>query len=980
MKKTSIVLSYCFLGFSFVLPGQQIDSLLKTALTEAEGLSDSARDEDAVLRLKTARQTEAFESAKCETRLDFYYDMGAYLYYSNRPVEALVYWKDSTLANGAECWGENSDKVAKYHRVTGLAYGELVDNERQVFHFEQSLAIQQKQTTLNYEDLGNLMVDIAEVYIRLSDYQEAFNYLEQAQNYYKRAPELIEDTEGRLYEIWGLAAYKASKFEEALANSEIAASLYGQNTPAAVWHNIGAAHLGLQQYEEALSIANVALAMYEENKYKAGIASNKELIATIYKKKQDFQLAERFYQESLVLRQEASNVNLDAYVANSYENLADLAQLRNASNEAITLYQQSIAQLVDQAEGLGLYENPIIRGRLIRSRSDLVRVLDLKAQAYLSVYQREGGQHILSAALDAYDKIDTLLNQVRQGFQVGGSKYMLQEAIVPIYERAILAHLTHYQESQEAEDLAKAYRFAAKNKALILLEGLQDEKARTFADIPKKLIKQENKLKQDYYTLEAKLIDEELSPQEKTKQQDSLFQLKRSYEKLVAQLEADYPAYYDLKYSFIEPLSVSDLQAELDAKTLLVEYFVGDRYIFIFTIGREGLQFFQQEKAADFEESIQVFRQILQLTDPTGQEARFSAASYRLYQYLLEKPLASWRGASPLKRLKIIPDDQLLQLPFDVLLTLPSSEGLKARTAPYLLKKYAISYGYSNQLAFGKKRDRKRIEKANAPFAGFGLEYDDFTFQGLAGSNLEQVGGKKRNMGRLKYSDDEVLEAAAILGGRTWVNQKATKAAFLENANRYEILHLAMHALVDNEQPLNSALIFSRTADSSDFMLKAADLYSQRIEADLAVLSACNTGFGSLEKGEGIRSLARAFTYAGCNRLMATLWEAADHSTKDILLSFYKTAKASPNQPIDVLLQEAKLAYLETAPPTFTSPSYWAHLMILGDALPLDTSPKSPRSFLPMILLGLFLFIAGGLLARRYLSVKAAERLGEEEV
>lgn len=979
MKKSYLFI-YCFLfGALPAAAWQNIDSLFEVVLAAVDELKYE-KQADAILRLDDIRNHPEFEQATCEHRLGYYRNMGICFYYLNRPTEALTYWKDSTLVIGTSCKGAESPFVAGTHRLIGLAYVELTDREQQIFHLEQALAIQEKQDKPDFEALGDLLVSIAELYIQLGDYQEVFNYLEQAQNSYGQHQGSPVVNEARLYEIWGLAAYEASAFGEAIAKSNIALTLYRQDAPANVFHNMGAAHLQLQQYEQAMSRANVALAMHQRTGNSAGIASVKELIATIYKRRGDYRLAEQFYTESLVLRQENSTGNLDAYVANSYENLADLAQLRNASNEAITLYQQSIAQLVDQAEGLGLYENPIIRGRLIRSRSDLVRVLDLKAQAYLSVYQREGGQNILSAALDAYDKIDTLLNQVRQGFQVGGSKYMLQEAIVPIYERAILAHLTHYQESQEAEDLAKAYRFAAKNKALILLEGLQDEKARTFADIPQKLIKQENKLKQDYYTLEAKLIDEELSPEEKTKQQDSLFQLKRSYEKLVAQLEADYPAYYDLKYSFIEPLAVSDLQAELDAKTLLVEYFVGDRYIFIFTIGREGLQFFQQEKAADFEESIQVFRQILQLTDPTGQEARFSTASYRLYQYLLEKPLASWRGASPLKRLKIIPDDQLLQLPFDVLLTLPSSAGLKARTAPYLLKKYAISYGYSNQLAFGKKRDRKRIEKANAPFAGFGLEYDDFTFQGLAGSNLEQVGGKKRNMGRLKYSDDEVLEAAAILGGRTWVNQKATKAAFLENANRYGILHLAMHALVDNEQPLNSALIFSRTADSSDFMLKAADLYSQRIEADLAVLSACNTGFGSLEKGEGIRSLARAFTYAGCNRLMATLWEAADHSTKDILLSFYKTAKASPNQPIDVLLQEAKLAYLETAPPTFTSPSYWAHLMILGDALPLDTSPKSPRSFLPMILLGLFLFIAGGLLARRYLSVKAAERLGEEEV
>ncbi len=970
MKTTYLFICCILIGSLPAFAWQNIDSLFEVVLTEVDELKYQAPGE-AILRLNGFRKHAEFEQATCEHRLSFYRNMGICFYYQDRPTEALTYWKDSTLVLGTSCKGAESEPVADSHRLIGLAYAQLANREQEIFHLVQSLAIREKQSSPNFEDLGDLMVNIAEAHIQLGDYQEAFNYLEQAQNYYKQAPELIDGTEARLYEIWGLAAYKASKFEEAIAYCEIASSLYGERTPASILHNMGAAYLGLHQYEEALAVANAAVAVHEESKYIAGIAYNKELIATIYKKREDFRLAERFYKESLTLRQEISKVRLDPLVANSYENLADIAQLRNSSDEAIQLYQQAIGQLIDQATELDVYENPIIRGRLVRDRSDLVRVLDLKAQTYLSVYQREGGQNILTAALDAYDKIDTLLNQVRQGFQAGGSKYMLQEAIVPIYERAILAHLSLYQETQEAKDLAKAYQFAAKNKALILLEGLQDEKARTFANIPRKLIKQENKLKQDYYTLEASLIEDQLSPEEKIKQQDSLFQLKRSYEKLVAQLEEEYPAYFDLKYSFIEPLAISDLQKELDAKTLLIEYFVGDQYVFLFTISSEGLGYFQQEKASDFEQSIQDLRQILQLTDPTGQEERFSVVAHRLYQYLLEKPLVEWSGDSPLKRLKIIPDDLLLQLPFDVLLTAPTTAGLDARTAPYLLKKYAISYGYSNQLAFGNKRDRKRVEKATAPFAGFGLEYDDFTFQGLQGSSLQQVGGKQRNMGRLKYSDDEVLEAAAILGGQTWVNQKATKAAFLENANHYGILHLAMHALVDDEHPLNSALIFSRTADSSDFMLKAADLYSHRIEADLAVLSACNTGFGSLKKGEGIRSLARAFTYAGCNRLLATLWEASDHSSKDILLAFYERAKASPAQPIDVLLQEAKLAYLETAPPTFTSPNYWAHLMILGDAMPLEKNAKYSLSHSSMVLFGLLILVAGGFWTRKYLPSKS---------
>lgn len=970
MKTTYLFICCILIGSLPAFAWQNIDSLFEVVLAEVDELKYE-NEEAAILRLDDIRNHPEFEQATCEHRLGYYRNIGICFYYLNRPTAALTYWKDSTLMIGISCKGAESQFVSSTHRLIGLAYAELTDREQQIFHFEQALAIQEKQDNPDFEALGDLLVSIAELYIQFGDYQEVFSYLEQAQNSYDQHLGGPVANEARLFEIWGLAAYEAALFTESIEKNRIALSLYGREAPANIYHNRGSAYLQLQQYDQALSNVNSALAIQELRKDTAGISSSKELLGTVYKRKGDFRLAAQLYRESLLLRQAYTKVNLDIDVANSYENLADIAQLRNSSDEAIQLYQQAIGQLIDQATELDVYENPVIRGRLVRDRSDLVRVLDLKAQTYLSVYQREGGQNILTAALDAYDKIDTLLNQVRQGFQAGGSKYMLQEAIVPIYERAILAHLSLYQETQEAKDLAKAYQFAAKNKALILLEGLQNEKARTFANIPRKLIKQENKLKQDYYTLEASLIENQLSPEEKIKQQDSLFQLKRSYEKLVAQLEEEYPAYFDLKYSFIEPLAISDLQKALDAKTLLIEYFVGDQYVFLFTISSEGLGYFQQEKASDFEQSIQDLRQILQLTDPTGQEERFSVVAHRLYQYLLEKPLVEWSGDSPLKRLKIIPDDLLLQLPFDVLLTAPTTAGLDARTAPYLLKKYAISYGYSNQLAFGNKRDRKRIEKANAPFAGFGLEYDDFTFQGLQGSSLQQVGGKQRNMGRLKYSDDEVLEAAAILGGQTWVNQKATKAAFLENANHYGILHLAMHALVDDEHPLNSALIFSRTADSSDFMLKAADLYSHRIEADLAVLSACNTGFGSLKKGEGIRSLARAFTYAGCNRLLATLWEASDHSSKDILLAFYERAKASPAQPIDVLLQEAKLAYLETAPPTFTSPNYWAHLMILGDAMPLEKNAKYSLSHSSMVLFGLLILVAGGFWTRKYLPSKS---------
>ncbi|MEZ5042488.1 MAG: CHAT domain-containing protein [Saprospiraceae bacterium] len=936
------------------------------------GIDVAADSEQAIAVLLATRARFPLQAADCKLHAKWYYLMGACLFELDRNEEALLYLKDSTLLLYEQCWGPAHGETAYIHYMIGRTYAYLGDHINRVAALIRALNIYEElalpivgEQSLVYQHLANAFID-------QGDYVRAQEYLQSAYAFYKTADILESENGAELLNSWGILSRMQGKYPEGNQYLQQALSILNRmNDPdlvfrkADIYHNLGTLALDQGSYDQGIAFANQALALNQSLDNNVGLALNLDLLGTLQKRKGNWQNAQNQYDEALRLKRQHSQVRLDEQVGNSLENLADLAMLRNEFTAAIQLYQAAIAQLIDQAENLTLFENPIIAARVISNRNDLLRVLDLKAQAYLQLYESQGAAQTLLAATETYQKIDTLLNQIRQGFQAGGSKYLLQEAIVPIYERAIQANLMRYRQTQALSDLEQAYQLAAKNKALVLLEGLQNETAKSFANIPRQLLRQEAQLKKDYYKQEIELLNPKLSATEQAQQQNRLFQLRRAYEKLIATLETDYPAYYDLKYRFVNSMKISDLQAKLLPDNALFEYFVGPQKLFVFVITQEGVQYFERKKPADLEEKAQQFRQVLQMTDPTGQDSLFSLAAYTLYEYLLGEPLRFLANKGAITRLKIIPDDVLLQLPFDVLLTAPTTAGLNARTAPYVIKQFAISYGYSNQLAFDGKRTLKRIKKAAARFGGFGLAYDDFTLKGLLGSGLEQMNGENREMGRLKYSDDEVIDAARILGGETWVNKQATKAAFLENADKYAILHLAMHALVDDKYPLNSAMIFSRTADSSDFMLKAADLYSLQIQADLAVLSACNTGFGTLERGEGVRSLARAFIYAGCHRLLATLWEASDHSTKDILLSFYHSTKAAPKQPIDVLLQKAKLHYLETAPPTFTLPNYWAHLMILGDAMPLDTIEPSSRWYLYLLLGLCLLFIGRFLFSRR---------------
>ncbi len=133
---------------------------------------------------------------------------------------------------------------------------------------------------------------------------------------------------------------------------------------------------------------------------------------------------------------------------------------------------------------------------------------------------------------------------------------------------------------------------------------------------------------------------------------------------------------------------------------------------------------------------------------------------------------------------------------------------------------------------------------------------------------------------------------------------------------------------------MNSALIFTRQNDSTDYFLRAADLYGMELNAQMAVLSACNTGNGIIERGEGVRSLARAFAAAGCPSLVASLWNASDASTKDILVSFYKNLEKGMTKA--EAMRQAKLSYLESAPPTYQAPYYWSHLSVIGESGELD--------------------------------------------
>jgi CHAT domain-containing protein len=208
----------------------------------------------------------------------------------------------------------------------------------------------------------------------------------------------------------------------------------------------------------------------------------------------------------------------------------------------------------------------------------------------------------------------------------------------------------------------------------------------------------------------------------------------------------------------------------------------------------------------------------------------------------------------------------------------------------------------------------------------------------------------------LPYAREEILLGARIFKGVSFLDQEATENNFKSLYPAPSILHLAMHILIEDRAPEKSRLIFTGTTDSiEDGNLFTYEIYNTIIDCQLAILSACNSGYGKVSKGEGIMNLSRAFMYAGCPNIVMSLWRARDEPTFTIVSGFLKYLKGDLSK-IDALRQ-AKLDYLAGADPLQAHPSNWATLILVGDAGTLQYSEGRLKYLIGLLALPLLLWV-----------------------
>jgi CHAT domain-containing protein len=184
----------------------------------------------------------------------------------------------------------------------------------------------------------------------------------------------------------------------------------------------------------------------------------------------------------------------------------------------------------------------------------------------------------------------------------------------------------------------------------------------------------------------------------------------------------------------------------------------------------------------------------------------------------------------------------------------------------------------------------------------------------------------------LPQTREEVIDASKIVGrnGIVLVGSDATETAFkAEPLQDFKIIHLAAHGFADTQFPERSGLVLGVDSNShDDGLLQVREILRLRFNADLVVLSACNTGVGKLQGEEGVTNLVEAFLVSGAKAVVASLWSADDTYTFDLMERFY--THIAEGQDKAAALRQAKLDLLAKFGRQ-VPPYYWGAFVLTGD-------------------------------------------------
>jgi CHAT domain-containing protein len=558
-------------------------------------------------------------------------------------------------------------------------------------------------------------------------------------------------------------------------------------------------------------------------------------------------------------------------------------------NLALDYFQLSLIAGFPGFSSKNIYDNPDIKNSDLNGNQ--LEAISAKALTMLLMYKSDTSRlDLLRSSVSSFNVSIKIIEMLRSTYQDEDSKLFISGNEKNTYSNALLAQVLLYKRTKNSADIDKAFSLSEKGKSAVLLSHLRDKEAKNTGRIPKELLDRDAGLKSEIYFYNKQIHDQKLSsnPDDaKIKLWNSkIFDLSRKQDELIKSIEKDYPLYYNMKYDN-SVATIETIQNRLNPDQAIVEFSMTDSILFAFAITKNKKQVITTSIGPGFYYNLRTVREQLtgkQFNNYSRDDFRiFSSASNQLYNTLLLPLQPTIKG----KDLILIPDGELGYLSFDILLTsMPDTTKVTYKNISYLIKESALTYAPSATTFFTELNLSNNNN--NGKIIAFGPSYT------IENQTLKNTDGSRSSLrdilSDLSNTQNEILSLEQYFNVTSLLGSKATEESFKRKAPDFKILHLAMHTLINNENSLYSKLVFFRPEGDTteDGFLNASELVNMELHADMAVLSACNTGTGKMQKGEGIMSLSRDFFYAGVPGVVMTSWAVEDRTGIKLMDYFYK--------------------------------------------------------------------------------------------
>jgi CHAT domain-containing protein/tetratricopeptide (TPR) repeat protein len=779
---------------------------------------------------------------------------------------------------------------------------------------------------------------------------------------------------GEVYFLLGEPQKALDKYNEALP---ITRAVGDRRLEAGTLHLIGEAYFSLGEPQKALDKYNEALPIRKAVGDRRGEAATLHNIGVVYRSLGEPQKALDKYNEALPIRRAVGDRRGEAETLSSigeaYFSLGELQKALDKYNEALPIRRAAGDR---RGEAATLHNIGLIYGSL----GEMQKALD-KFNEALSIFRAVGYRYGEAVTLLGIARVEQKHGdplQARQTIEEAiGIIESLRANIVSQELRAsyfasrqeyyecyidVLMQL-HRQRPSAAFDTA-ALAVSERARARSLLELLTEARADIRQGVDSSLLERERSLQQRLNakaSAQISLLNRKHTPAQADVAAKEITAITTEYEDLQARIRASSPRYAALTQP--QPLNLTEIQQQvLDENTLLIEYALGEKRSYLWLVSQRSIDTYELPPRAEIEAAARRVYELLTVRPKRGTlpDPQLITQAEALSRMLLG-PVAPQLGRN---RLVIVAPGTLSYLPFAALPE-PGGERRKAGDYQTLIAKHEIVTLPSASVLSTIHREtagRQRATKSIAVLADPVFEASDSRLTSAKNRNSSvdtpaapspppavnaerseltrairtmNFSNARAGFTRLAFSRQEAESIFALTPGGTGLKAtdfNASRALVLnQQLSQYRILHFATHGLLNSEHPELSGLVFSLVDQGGrpqDGFLRLHEVYNLQLNAELIVLSACETGLGKEIKGEGLIGLTRGFMYSGVPRVVASLWNVDDLATAELMKLFYQ-GMLKDGLPAAAALRAAQFELSKQK--RWAAPYFWAGFVLQGE-------------------------------------------------